>query len=81
MPADALVVDADGHVCEPADLWERGLPARFRERALRLRWNAATGFGRASFPAGSRPPCWLRCAVWRATSSASSSSTATQRTQ
>ena len=42
-----LVVDADGHVCEPADLWERGLPARFRERALRLRWNADTGFDEA----------------------------------
>jgi predicted TIM-barrel fold metal-dependent hydrolase len=42
-----LVVDADGHVCEPPDLWERGLPARLRERALRLRWNAATGYDEA----------------------------------
>jgi predicted TIM-barrel fold metal-dependent hydrolase len=41
------VVDADGHVCEPPDLWERGLPARFRDRALRLRWNAATGYDEA----------------------------------
>jgi predicted TIM-barrel fold metal-dependent hydrolase len=48
MPSEAtLVVDADGHVCEPSDLWERGLPARFRERALRLRWNAGTGFDEA----------------------------------
>jgi len=38
-----IVVDADGHVCEPADLWERGLPARFRERALRLRWTYGVG--------------------------------------
>jgi predicted TIM-barrel fold metal-dependent hydrolase len=44
---DPLVVDADGHVCEPADLWERHLPARFRDRALRLRWNAATGYDEA----------------------------------
>jgi predicted TIM-barrel fold metal-dependent hydrolase len=42
-----LVVDADGHVCEPPDLWERGLPARFRDRALRLRWNVATGYDEA----------------------------------
>src|SRR5580765_4336445 len=42
-----LVVDADGHVCEPADLWERNLPARFRDRALRLRWNAGSGYDEA----------------------------------
>jgi predicted TIM-barrel fold metal-dependent hydrolase len=42
-----LVVDADGHVCEPPDLWERGLPARFRDRALRLRWNATSGYDEA----------------------------------
>jgi uncharacterized protein len=41
------VVDADGHVCEPADLWERGLPPALRDRALRLRWNAATGYDEA----------------------------------
>ena len=42
-----IVVDADGHVCEPPDLWTRGLPAKHRERALRLRWNEATGFDEA----------------------------------
>jgi len=47
MPTDALVVDADGHVCEPPDLWETRLPARLRDRALRLRWNAETGFDEA----------------------------------
>jgi predicted TIM-barrel fold metal-dependent hydrolase len=30
-------VDADGHVLEPPDLWERYLEPRYRERALRLR--------------------------------------------
>ena len=39
-----VVVDADGHVLEPADLWERNLPSSMRERALRLRWNADTGY-------------------------------------
>jgi len=39
-----LVVDADGHVCEPPDLWEKGLPAHLSERGLRVRWNEETGF-------------------------------------
>jgi predicted TIM-barrel fold metal-dependent hydrolase len=30
-------VDADGHVLEPPDLWERHLEPRYRDRALRLR--------------------------------------------
>src|SRR4029077_6752850 len=42
-----LRVDAAGHVCEPPDLWERKRPARFRDRALRLRWNADTGYDEA----------------------------------
>ena len=42
-----LVVDADGHVCEPPDLWTRALPASLRERGIRLRWNAETGFDEA----------------------------------
>ena len=41
------VVDADGHVCEPPHLWTAGLPAKHRERALRLRWNEATGYDEA----------------------------------
>jgi uncharacterized protein len=39
-----LVVDADGHVCEPADLWERNLPSHLADQGIRLRWNEATGF-------------------------------------
>jgi uncharacterized protein len=34
-----IVVDADGHVCEPPDLWERNLPPSMRDRGLRVRWN------------------------------------------
>ncbi len=36
MPGDLLTVDADGHVLEPADTWERYIDPRFRERALRV---------------------------------------------
>ena len=38
------VVDADGHVLEPEDLWERELPSHLRERGIRVRWNADTGW-------------------------------------
>ncbi|MEX2254174.1 MAG: amidohydrolase family protein [Acidimicrobiia bacterium] len=38
------IVDADGHVCEPPDLWEQGLPEHLRDKGIRLRWNDATGF-------------------------------------
>jgi uncharacterized protein len=37
--ARPIIVDADGHVCEPPDLWERNLPASMRARGLRVRWN------------------------------------------
>jgi predicted TIM-barrel fold metal-dependent hydrolase len=42
-----LVVDADGHVCEPPDLWTTRLPPSLRERGIRLRWNGETGFDEA----------------------------------
>lgn len=35
-PYRPYVIDADGHVTEPADLWEKHLEARFRERAPRF---------------------------------------------
>jgi predicted TIM-barrel fold metal-dependent hydrolase len=35
-----LVVDADGHVLEPADVWERYVDPAYRERAIRVRRNA-----------------------------------------
>ena len=41
------VVDADGHVCEPPDLWTARLPPHLRERGIRLRWNEDTGFDEA----------------------------------
>jgi len=30
-------IDADGHILEPADLWETYLEARYRDRALRIK--------------------------------------------
>ncbi|MHB1925553.1 MAG: hypothetical protein ACYCSJ_12765, partial [Acidimicrobiales bacterium] len=30
------VIDADSHVLEPADLWERYLEPRYRDRAIRI---------------------------------------------
>ncbi len=37
MQTDELVIDADGHVLEPPDLWERYLEPKYRERAMRIR--------------------------------------------
>ena len=33
----SIVVDADAHLAEPADLWERNLPGKYRDRAIRIR--------------------------------------------
>jgi len=38
-----VVIDADGHVCEPVDLWEKNLPPSMRERGLRVRINEQIG--------------------------------------
>jgi len=39
-----LIIDADGHVCEPADLWTANLPRQLRDQGIRLQWNEATGY-------------------------------------
>jgi len=36
--ARPLVVDSDGHVLEPPDLWERYLEPKYRDRAIRIRF-------------------------------------------
>ena len=43
-PNGDLIVDADGHVCEPADLWTKNLPSHLADQGIRLRWNEATGY-------------------------------------
>src|ERR1700693_2527651 len=37
MPAEELVIDADGHILEPPDLWEKYIDPKYRERAMRIR--------------------------------------------
>jgi uncharacterized protein len=37
MTDDALVIDCDGHILEPPDLWETYLEPAYRARALRIR--------------------------------------------
>ena len=35
-----LVIDADGHVLEPPDVWERYIDPAYRARAIRVRRGA-----------------------------------------
>ncbi len=37
MPSEELLIDADGHILEPPDLWERYLEPKYRDRAIRIR--------------------------------------------
>jgi uncharacterized protein len=37
MPAEALVIDADGHILEPPDLWEKYTETKYRDRAIRIK--------------------------------------------
>jgi uncharacterized protein len=37
MPAEALVIDADGHILEPPDLWEKYMEAKYRDRAVSIK--------------------------------------------
>lgn len=51
-------IDADGHVIEPANLWEQELPPSLRSRGFRVQWNPETEQeevyveGRLLLPAG-----------------------------
>ena len=46
-------VDADGHILEPPDLWERYLEPKYRDRALRCVTTSHDGF--RIFRTGTRP--------------------------
>jgi hypothetical protein len=37
MRVEALVIDADGHILEPPDLWETYLEAKYRSQAIRIK--------------------------------------------
>jgi predicted TIM-barrel fold metal-dependent hydrolase len=40
LPVGSVVVSADSHVMETSDLWRERLPARFKDRAPKLWWDA-----------------------------------------
>ena len=40
--AKQWVIDGDGHVLEPRDLWEKNLPAEFRDVAIKVVTNPTT---------------------------------------
>ncbi len=37
--ADTRVIDADGHILEPRDLWAKGVPAKFRDETIKVVWD------------------------------------------
>ena len=37
MSTNEMLIDADGHILEPPDLWERYLEPKYRDRAIRIR--------------------------------------------
>ena len=37
----ATVFDADGHILEPRDLWEKRVPAKFKDQTIKVVWNKA----------------------------------------
>ena len=37
MKTEATVIDCDGHILEPPDLWEKYIDPKYRERAMRIR--------------------------------------------
>ena len=37
MQADSLVIDCDGHILEPPDLWEKYIDPKYRDRAMGIR--------------------------------------------
>ena len=37
MTTDSLLIDCDGHILEPPDLWEHYLDPAYRDRTLRIR--------------------------------------------
>jgi uncharacterized protein len=50
------IIDADGHILEPPDVWEQYIDPAFRERALRVRTDRA---GSEYFELDGRPPKYI----------------------
>src|SRR5947208_6677056 len=37
MKSEALVIDCDGHILEPPDLWEKYIDPKYRDRTMRIK--------------------------------------------
>ena len=37
MKTEELIIDCDGHILEPPDLWEKYIDPKYRDRAMRIR--------------------------------------------
>ena len=37
MKTEEMVIDCDGHILEPPDLWEKYIDPKYRDRAMRIR--------------------------------------------
>jgi hypothetical protein len=63
MKSEGLVVDADGHILEPPDLWEKYLEPKYRPKAIRVTVGddgyeyLEVGGGRSSSAKGARRNC------------------------
>ena len=44
MTTDSVLIDCDGHILEPPDLWEQYLDPQYRDRALRIRVDPDDGY-------------------------------------
>jgi hypothetical protein len=40
---EPMIIDADGHILEPPDLWEKYLEAEYRPRAIRIKKDSEGG--------------------------------------
>ena len=44
MATDSLLIDCDGHILEPPDLWEQYIDPQYRDRTLRIRVDPDDGY-------------------------------------
>ena len=69
MPRAYNVVDADGHILEPLDIWEKYIDPAYRDRAPRMIVDTAHTGIRTSFDAldaSERPVICSHCTTWLA---------------
>src|SRR5262249_44970528 len=39
MPGNQLIIDADGHILEPVELWDKYLEEKYRSRGIKIKRN------------------------------------------